>query len=202
MERLTRYLKTNGAKITSRRVSFKLNSDGTYSSDRSIYRIEPSNDSIVRGVISLFTSDRKMIDFIARRNNEDKGEFGVLFDEDSVRFYIDSPFEYDSDAIYSIQIKKDKSVKRIYRMSRISDMSIFNQLSGILEYLNLDYMISRNDGQKYLRFKHNEKIPSEIMETITTNEVMKQWIREHSETCIPVWIQISENSISLYYKFD
>lgn len=196
------YLKHNGGEITSRRVSFKLNFDGTYSSNRDIYKIEPSKDSIIRGVMGIFTNDRKIIDFIVRRNNENKSDFGVLFDEDSVRFYIDSPFEIDSDSIYSVQIKKDSSLKRIYRMTEIKDLSVFNQLRGIFNFLNLEYMISRNDGQNYIRFKREEIIPFSIMKTITTNGVMQEWISKYADRYVPVWIQISDKSLSLYYKID
>lgn len=202
MDLLDEYLKANNGEITSRRVSFKYNFDGTVSNTREIYKIEPATDSMIRGVMSLYTKDKKSIDFIVRRSIENGGDFGVLFDEDSVRFYIDSPFEMHSDSIYSIQIKDGSSIKRIYRMETLISLEFFERLRPIFEYLDLSFVMTRNDGQNYLRFKTQTLIPYEIMNLITDNLEMKEWIKEHASKYVPVWIQLSELCLTIYYKID
>lgn len=202
MDLLDEYLKMNGGEITSRRVSFKYNFDGTVSNTREIYKIEPATDSMIRGVMGLYTKDKNSINFIVRRSIENGGDFGVLFDEDSVRFYIDSPFELNSDSIYSIQIKDSCSIKRIYRMENIISLESFDLLRPIFPYLDLSFVMTRNDGQNYFRFKSQELIPYEIMKLITDNKEMKEWIKFHANRHIPVWIQLSDTCITIYYKID
>lgn len=193
-------LKEVGAKITSRRVSFKLNFDGTYSENRVIFKIEPSTDNIIKHLMELYTSDKKIIEYMIRRNNEENGDFGMLIDEESVRFYIDSPFSENSEGIFSVLIKNGISTKRVYSMEKITNTSKYNMLLPIFSYLDMNIVMSRNDGQDYIRV--NRKIPYEKFLEITNHQIMIKWIKKYCDTYLPVWIQISDSSLTLYYKID
>lgn len=202
MDILTNYIKNSSAKITSKRESFKLFFDRNSCSERVIYKIEPSTDEVINDLMLKYTKDKKSIDFIKKRNNEINGNFGILFDEKSVRFYIDAPFILDEDCIFSIEIKDGISIKRIYELKRIIDLKSFSILQPIFKYLNSNFFMSRNDGQKYFRFRSNVKVPYNLLCQITTNKIMHEWIKKRCDLYEPVWIQISESSLTIYYKIE
>lgn len=193
-------LKEIGAKITSRRVSFKMNFDGTYSENRVIFKIEPSTDNIIEYLMGLYTKDRKIIEYMVRRNNEENGDFGMLIDDESVRFYIDSPFSENSEGIFSVLIKNGISTKRVYSMEKIINTNKYNRLLPIFSYLDMNIVMTRNDGQDYIRA--NRKIPYEKFLEVTDHPIMTKWVKKYCDTCLPVWVQISDSSLTLYYKID
>lgn len=198
MDILNETLEKIGARITSRRVSFKLNFDGTYSENRVIYKIEPSSNYNVEYIMNQYTKDKSIIEYMVRRNDEEHGDFGMLFDETSVRFYIDSPFKENQDGIHSVKIENGISTKRVYEVKYVYDFRKFEILFPIYEYLNMRYIMSRNDGQDYVRFKSTP--PYEALAKLTNHDIMNEWIKKYIDRCDAVWLQLSEESFTLYFK--
>lgn len=203
MDIFTEYIKQKKITVKSKRISYKYTfksneTDSFSSSNRDIFILDKTSDELVNNIMSLFTNNKKAINYIIQ-NIDERGDFGILFDEDSIRFYVETPFEQDKDIIFSIQLKNNIAIKRVYTMVKYEHQECFNRISLIKDYINKSSMIIRNDGQIYLRLVQNS-IPYHLLEQLVECNKMKDWIKNCCEKYKIAWIQICDKSFTLYYR--
>jgi hypothetical protein len=187
------YCKLNSI-IVKCRVSYKITVEKE-DSERYTFCLGKISEINVKEILELYTENKKVINYILRHYN-DYTSFIVSITNDGIRFYVDKTFIMNQIGIYSVEILEDKEKYHTYVQNPIDIQYYDPRLKEIMHLLDNNSILIRDDGQQYLRF--NKKIKSDLIETITTSEKMKEWIR--SQNSNPVWIQFNEQSLTIYYK--
>lgn len=176
MDILDYFISQNKIRLQYKEYSFKINSDGTYHSDRIGYFMDNINKKQVNELIKLLIGKDLNILFPAN------SWFFVSFSDNS-KFYVDNKIK-----LYSID-----------HNGNITKYNNCEKFDHILSEYEANKFMVREDGQKYARIKITP--PKEILYSLFDNKEYRRWIDEqllYSREM--VWIQYSDRSTTVYFR--
>lgn len=173
----------------SKRVSIK-RKNGEIDRNRSTYCFGSITDARTEEIMRFLTKDEEAIKYIKRRKN-DNSAFIASVDSDCIKFYLDFGFTPNKISMISIELKKNQKIKtRTYTPKELTEFP--TEYLPLRPFLNLNSLLVRNDGQKYLRFSGDPPMWV-FLRYFPEDEHFFRNVRE------PTWFQFSEGSCTFYF---
>lgn len=183
----------------SKRNSCKVYNNGECEDNRVIYSFNNINEEKIVEIISVMEHNPEYSNYLTRRF-KDGDTFFISFAPNILKLYIEREISYDNACDYiQINYLTNEITYGFYKHCQYNGTFI-NKLKPIKDNLRSNFEVVRTDGQIYFKFKKYNSILIIIDNLIllSNNEKYRNWL--HTQYGSPTWVQISDNSFTIYCK--